>query len=283
VGTLVAKTAFNRKKPIPAYCEMGSVNPLFIFPDALKTKSNDIAQGLVASVTLGAGQFCTNPGLVFLIGDKPQMDTFIGQLVTTISSVPPAPMLTPDILKAYQNGLEDLAKVKGIKWDHHNASSQAGASIFSVSFVDFLGHSKRLQQELFGPSTLLVKIDPSQDLSRIPAVLEGQLTASFHATDLDAQRPALKQLINNMEERVGRLIWGGYPTGVEVNSSIHHGGPWPAASDGGRTTSVGTRAIFRWVRPLSYQGFPEQFLPPELTESNPNKINRMVSGKIVQN
>jgi len=139
----------------------------------------------------------------------------------------------------------------------------------------------RLQQELFGPSTLLVKVDLNKDFSRIPDVLEGQLTATFHATDVDAQSPTLKQLVYDMSERVGRLIWGGFPTGVEVNTSIHHGGPWPAASDGGRTTSVGTRAILRWVRPLSYQNFPEQFLPPELSEANPNKIMRMVSGKIV--
>jgi len=281
VGTLIAKTAANRPHPIPTYCEMGSVNPLFVFPDALKTKGTEIAQGLAGSVTQGVGQFCTNPGLVFAIGPKSSTDTFVADLVKTIASVPPGTMLTNDILKNYKSGVEDLGKVKGVKVEHHTSSDQAGAAVFSVSYSDFIGNSERLQKELFGPSTLVVKVDTNQDLSKIPSALEGQLTATYHATEVDTKNENIKQLISHVGERVGRLVWGGYPTGVEVNTAIHHGGPWPASSDGGRTTSVGTRAILRWVRPVAFQNFPEPLLPPALRDGNPEKIIRMEAGKIV--
>jgi len=191
-------------------------------------------------------------------------------------------MLTPGILEAYKRGVEELAKVNGVKREHNTSSAQAGASVFSVSLVDFLGHADSLQKEVFGPSTLIVKVDKDQDkdkLHRLPLLLEGQLTATFHGTDADMQNTNFSNLITHMSDRVGRLVWGGYPTGVEVNTSIQHGGPWPASSDGGKTTSVGTRAILRWVRPLAYQTFPEQLLPSALKDTNPDKIPRMVSGK----
>jgi len=125
---------------------------------------------------------------------------------------------------------------------------------------DFLANSSRLQEENFGPSTIIVKCPDIKDLLEVPSLIDGQLTATFHGTNDDLKLELTKQLIEKMSERVGRLLWGGYPTGVEVNTSIQHGGPWPASSDS-RTTSVGTRAINRWVRPLAYQGFPEELLP----------------------
>jgi len=267
VGSLLSKAAANRPKPIPAYCEMGSVNPFFVFPNSLGSQSEEIAKGLANSVTLGVGQFCTNPGLVFLIGKKPDIDTFVSSLVKSIAAVPPGPMLTPDILKAYKSGVDELAKVKGVKQLHYTSSDKAGASVFTVSLSDFTGHAERLQQEVFGPSTLIVTVDNIKEeaqLQQLPSVLEGQLTATFHGTPIDLQNPNYTNLITQVGERVGRLVWCGYPTGVEVNTSIQHGGPWPASSDGGRTTSVGTRAILRWVRPLAYQNFPEQLLPSPL-------------------
>jgi len=230
---------------------------------------------------MGVGQFCTNPGLVFVIGPNSSVDTFVAELVKSIASVPPAVMLTNGILKNYQSGLEDFKKVSGVKLEHHVSSDKASAAVFSVSYSDFIARPERLQKEIFGPSTLVIKVDTNQDLLKIPAALAGQLTATFHATEVDTQSESVKQLIRRMGERVGRLVWGGYPTGVEVNTAMHHAGPWPASSDGGRTTSVGTRAILRFVRPVAFQNFPEPLLPPELVDGNPKKIIRMVAGKIV--
>jgi len=264
VGDLITRTAGSRPKPIPVYCEMGSVNPIIILPDALKAKSAEIAQGLGGSVTLGAGQFCTNPGLVFVVGDNQSVDNFIALVKNSVAQVPDAPMLTPSIMEAYRTGVKNLSSVQGVKCEHYkpttNPESLASAAIFSVTISEFLKNHLRLQEELFGPSTIIVKCSKLEELLSVPDILEGQLTATFHGTPADMNLELSKTLIDKTSEKVGRLLWGGFPTGVEVNTSIQHGGPWPASSDS-RSTSVGTRAIYRWVRPLAYQSFPEGLLP----------------------
>jgi NADP-dependent aldehyde dehydrogenase len=269
IGSLIHNTATTRPKPIPAYCEMSSVNPIFIFPDALKTKFAEISQGLSGSVTLGAGQFCTNPGLVFLIGNQTETQQFINHFVNTVSQVLDAPLLTTSIMNSYRTGVKELSSAPGIKKAHYKPTTQpeslASPAVFTLSLHDFLKNPSRFQEELFGPSTILVQCPKLENTLSLPDLLEGQLTATFHGTPNDAQLDLTKELIDKVTERVGRVVWGGFPTGVEVNTSIQHGGPWPASSDS-RTTSVGTRAILRWVRPVAFQSFPPELLPPILTD-----------------
>lgn len=268
VGNLITRAASNRPKPIPAYCEMGSVNPIFIFPDALKQNSTDIARGLSESVTLGVGQFCTNPGLVFVVGSSLQVDNFISSFKSFISKVPDAQMLTPSILEAYKTGVDNLRSVKELNCVHYTPATlgnHASPAVFSISITDFLKNPHKYQEEIFGPSTIIVKCSKIAELLAVAKNLEGQLTATFHGTQSDLNDLSTSNLIDQMSEKVGRLVWGGFPTGVEVNHSQHHGGPWPASSDA-RTTSVGTRAIQRWVRPLAYQTFPEKLLPEVLVQ-----------------
>jgi len=282
VGNMIMKIANERPVPIPVYAEMGSVNPLFILPDALRTNSQSIADGLATSFTLGCGQFCTNPGLVFVVGSASEFTTFLDQLRGAITKIPAAPMLTQGILETFRAGVKEFQHVPGIKLEHSNLSSEntSGAVVFSSDMSSFKVQAKRYQQELFGPSTLLIRCASIHDIADIHEILDGQLTATFHGTQKDLDVGAITNLISSVSNRVGRVLWGGFPTGVEVNHSMHHGGPYPACSDA-RFTSVGARSILRWVRPLCFQGFPEEFLPPELLLANPNNITRMVDGKLV--
>jgi len=282
-GRALMDAAAARSEPIPVYAEMGSINPVFILPETLKQNAEALATGLHGSVTLGVGQFCTNPGLVFVErGDG--ANAFLQKLESLITSTPPGTMLTADLCASYRRGVEKFSTSRGVKRaanasaDAGAGKAQAGAALFVTDAETFLtNHS--LMDEVFGPSTLFVQCASRDQMLAAAAKLEGQLTATIHATpeELNTNR----DLVALLEGKAGRLLCNGFPTGVEVCHAMTHGGPYPATSDGG-STSVGTRAIERFTRPVCYQGFPDFALPGELKEANPLGLWRLVDGKLGQ-
>lgn len=267
-----------RPEPIPIYTEMSSVNPTFILPNALRERGEEIMKGLHASVTGGAGQFCTKPGLVFVpeSGEaKNQISNFRSQIESTAAS----PLLTDGIMKSYKTA-SDRRRSEVEDFHEHRSTNLSGfavnPSVFETDAVTFL-ETPDLNEEIFGPTTLLIKSDDRDELLKIAHSLEGQLTASVHGTEQDLIAHA--DLIAVLETKAGRLIFNGFSTGVEVCPSIVHGGPYPATSDG-RSTAVGTRAITRFARLVCYQNFPQSALPDELKDENPMNIWRIVDGEM---
>ena len=275
-GKALFDVANSRPVPIPVYAEMGSTNPVFILPEALRERKEIIAKDLAASVTLGVGQFCTNPGLVFY---EDQKQNFAESFSQVLQQAPPGVMLTSYIQEAYSAGIEKLSGTKGVRTLVKGSSADKGhyapAYLFQSTAETFL-KEHTLEEEVFGPSTLAVSVDDKEQLLRVARQLGGHLTATLHATENDLRTYA--ELISILEQKVGRLIINGYPTGVEVTHAMVHGGPYPATTDG-RSTSVGTDAIRRFSRPICYQGFPQSLLPDELKDANPLGILRMVNGK----
>lgn len=275
-GKALFDVANSRPVPIPVYAEMGSTNPVFILPEAMRERKQNIARELAASVTLGAGQFCTNPGLVFYQLDEDK--NFALSLSRSLEEVAPAVMLTSYIRESYQAGVERLSATKGVqtllKGNATDTGHHAPASLFQTTAEAFLSdHS--LEEEVFGPSTVAITTNDKTQLLRIAGELGGHLTATIHATETDLLE--YSDLIAILEQKVGRLIINGYPTGVEVTHAMVHGGPYPATTDS-RSTSVGTDAIRRFTRPVCYQNFPQSLLPDELKDGNPLKISRLVNG-----
>lgn len=278
-GLALLKLASTRPEPIPFYAEMSSVNPVFILPSALAAGTEGIARGLHGSVTLGAGQFCTNPGLVFV--PEKGAEELIQRLGVLMAATPALTMLTPGICAAYNNGCDGLqqnSRVELVARQEVDVHA-AGAVLFLTDAESFL-KDPLLSAEVFGPSTLLIKYSSYDDLSKIARHLEGQLTATIHCADDELN--SCEDLIAILETKAGRLVFNGFPTGVEVGPAIVHGGPFPATSDG-RSTSVGTRAALRFVRPVCYQDFADHTLPDELKDANPLKIWRTVDGEMTKN
>ncbi len=281
-GRALMDAAAARPEPIPVYAEMGSVNPVFVFDGALSQRANDIATGLHASVTLGVGQFCTNPGLVFIEGGQAAKG-FTSKLAELIAATPPATMLTAGLCSAYQSGVTRLGGVPGVKRlalanaDPGAGGAQAGAALFFTDADHFL-NNKSLMEEVFGPPPLVVECSSRDQMLSAAGSIEGQLTATIHALPNELQ--SLGDLIQLLSGKAGRLLFNGFPTGVEVAHAMTHGGPYPATADG-RSTSVGTRAIERFLRPVSYQNFPDEALPEALQESNPLHLSRLVDGQLV--
>ena len=280
-GRALMDAAAARPEPIPVYAEMASINPVFILPGALKSNAENLATGLHGSVTLGVGQFCTCPGLVFA-DQGGATETFLQKLESLMSTTPPGTMLTPDICASYQKGIEHFSSTAGVQRAASVAVSEksgmhAGAALFVAGAETFLKEQHALMEEVFGPSTLLVQCSSRVQMIQAAKNLEGQLTATIHGTP--EELAANRELISILETKAGRLVFNGFPTGVEVCHAMTHGGPYPSTSEG-RTTSVGTRAAERFLRPVSYQNFPDAALPDELKESNPLKIPRLVDGKL---
>ena len=277
-GQTLMRLAAERSEPIPCYAEMGSTNPVFILPGAMRERGAQITQDLQASFTLGSGQFCTKPGIVFLSED--QAPQFEQTLEKNVGGLEPLLMLTPGIAAKYRQAIgQRLAKSQaqlmvGKPDMDENSSATCDATIFRIPLNDFLARPE-LGEEVFGPTTLLVHYGNERDLLAAAQRLQGHLTATIHGTEEDLARA--HELIRVLETKVGRIILNGFPTGVEVCHAMVHGGPFPATSDG-RSTSVGTRAIFRFVRPVCYQDFPDSALPPELQEANPLGLMRLVNG-----
>jgi NADP-dependent aldehyde dehydrogenase len=276
-GKALFDEANKRETPIPVYAEMGSTNPVFILPGVLKEKKESIAKDLAASVTQGVGQFCTNPGMV-LVQQSEDGKVFKDSLSKSIGESSSGVMLSAGIRSNYQRGLEKLKNTKGVAIASQGKDEGDGyrgvPSLLETSADSFIkDHS--LEEEVFGPSTLLITANSREEIIRSAEKLSGHLTATIHGTEQDLSD--YQDLISILEQKVGRLIFNGYPTGVEVCHSMVHGGPYPSTSDS-RTTSVGTAAIFRFVRPVCYQNFPGAMLPEELKDNNPLDIWRLVNG-----
>jgi len=277
-GRALMDIAAARPEPIPVYAEMSSVNPTFILPSAIKQRGEAVAAGLHQSVTNGAGQFCTKPGLVFLPGGGPAAE-FTRKFKDLMQQSSPAPLLTAGIQKSFGSGSEKRRSEVDTFTEHTNGDLpgfSVNPSVFETSAIRYLDRPD-LNEEIFGPTTLLITANERDELLKIASSLEGQLTASIYGTEEDLAEYA--DLVRILENKVGRLIFNGFSTGVEVCPSMVHGGPYPATSDG-RSTAVGTRAIRRFCRLICYQNFPDAALPDELKESNPFGITRPVDGKL---
>lgn len=282
-GRALMQAAAARQEPIPVYAEMSSVNPVFILPGAMKERRAEIAKGLHASVTLGAGQFCTKPGVVVLQDDS-YTNEFVSELGSLMKSTTEYTLLSSQIHGSYRAGVETRSRqnqveaVAVISSDPQKDGFHVGPSLFETDAPTFLRNDK-LAAEIFGPSTLLVRHSSREQLLDIARNLEGHLTATLHGTEADLRDYA--DLIAILETKVGRLIFNGYPTGVEVCHAMVHGGPFPATSDG-RSTSVGTQAIYRFTRLICYQNFPDAALPDELKNENPLGIWRLVDSRMTR-
>ncbi|OBR46296.1 aldehyde dehydrogenase (NADP(+)) [Paraburkholderia tropica] len=278
-GTALMKLAAARPEPIPVYAEMSSINPVLLFPGALHNRAEDIAKAFVQSLVLGAGQFCTNPGLVLGV-DGTDLDRFIGAASTALEAAPAQTMLTPGIHNAYACAVKKTQTQADVKTAARGAIAtgehQAQAALF-VTTAEAFRHNPELHEEIFGASSLIVRCPTIDTLLELVESLEGQLTAALHIdeVDHDAARPFLPAL----ERRAGRILVNGFGTGVEVSHAMVHGGPFPSTADG-RSTSVGSLAIDRFLRPVSYQDLPDSLLPDALKHENPLGLNRRIDGKL---
>lgn len=268
--------ANQRKEPIPVFAEMGSVNPVFLLPEKLRSSATEIANMYAASVTLGAGQFCTNPGLMIGI-ESAELKAFMHDLGRAIQQIAPSPMLHSGIVKAYKEKKGVALLQEGV---HLLAESEtevnANEGLPTIATVDAQTFLKNplLHQEVFGPYSLVIRCKDAVEMLRVAQHMEGQLTATLMATEQDIH--SYPHLIDAVQNSCGRMILNGVPTGVEVCLSMHHGGPFPASTDS-RFTSVGADGIKRFARPLSYQNWPDSLLPDELKNANPLHLWRRVN------
>lgn len=274
-GLALIQAAAQRPIPIPVYAEMSSTNPVYLLPDALATRTDALAEQFVASLLGSAGQLCTNPGLVIAL-DGPDLDRFIQQAATRIQAAPATTMLSPGIAQAYRIGVQQLLDHPAVKAIARGATSEAPAhcqaNLATTTAEAFLKDPEHLGGEVFGASALIVRCRDAHDLQRIAQALEGQLTATLHLQS-EADQALAAHLIPILELKAGRILANGFPTGVEVSDAMVHGGPFPATSDP-RTTSVGTLAIRRFLRPVCYQDIPDTLLPAALQAGNPWNITR---------
>jgi NADP-dependent aldehyde dehydrogenase len=281
-GKALMQRAAARPEPIPCFMEMSSVNPVFVLPEALYTRGEQIANGLFGSFTLGVGQFCTKPGLVFLPCNA-DANGFVAELKAQTERATASPMLTDGISKSYRSGVAGRQAHGNVETVAKMASGSSNSAcaepvVFQIAGADLL-RDPELATEVFGPSTLVIRYQNREELMALARSLEGQLTATLHGTERDLA--AFADLIAVLERKAGRLIVNGFPTGVEVCHAMVHGGPYPATSDS-RATSVGTYSIYRFVRPVCYQDFPQAALPDELKDANPVDIWRLVDGQFTR-
>ncbi len=275
-GRALCELAGGRPDPIPVFAEMSSVNPVILLPGALQERGTIIAAGLAASVTLGSGQFCTNPGLVIGI-EGAGFDTFCCSLAEELQKVPPSVMLTRATLNRYHSRLTRQSTLSGLKLvtSSRPEPGRAEPCLFRADATLLNDPDRPLEQELFGPATVAIAVKNLQELHDLLPHLQGHLTASLFGADRELNDSS--ELLGLLEDRVGRLILNDFPTGVEVCDAMVHGGPWPATSDS-RVTSVGTLAVDRFLRPVCYQGCPDHLLPPPLQQANPLGLRRLVDG-----
>jgi NADP-dependent aldehyde dehydrogenase len=282
-GRALFDAANSRRDPIPVFAEMSSLNPLVVLPGALRERSQQIAEGLRASVTMGVGQFCTKPGLVFGMGGT-DFEAFGEAFAQAMRAAPPATMLHPGICHSFHEGLDAIARVPGVvqlavsQTEPDPAKTHGEPVVFATDAETFLQHQE-LHAEVFGPFTLLVTARTFTELETTLKALDGQLTATIHATPGDLAEAS--DLLTILERKAGRVILNGFPTGVEVCAAMNHGGPYPATTDV-RYTSVGTAAIQRWARPMCYQSFFADALPLELRDENPRGVMRNLNGELTR-
>lgn len=275
-GMALLATAQARPQPIPVYAEMSSINPVFVLPAALNARGKSLGEGFVASLNMGAGQFCTNPGLVIAVkGDD--LNAFIEAAGAAVNDSAAQTMLTPDIHQAYEEGVAQLSdNAREIaRGTPGKDGYQCQTVLYTTPAADFL-RSEALQEEVFGAASLIIECSDESEMQSVAKQLEGQLTATLQMDESDLE--AARALLPTLEQKVGRILVNGWPTGVEVCHAMVHGGPFPATSDT-RTTSVGSAAIHRFLRPVCYQDLPMALLPEALKDGNPLKITRLVDGK----
>lgn len=277
-GRALFDLASQRPEPIPVFAEMGSINPVVILPNALEKNSAKWATAYAGSITLGTGQFCTNPGL--LLGIKGEsLNRFTVQLADEIEKIAPSCMLHPSIKADFNSGKEKIQSQSGVntvaEYKGEVAPNYASQTILTVDGKTFL-ENETLSHEVFGPFSIIVQCDDEEQLVAIINKLDGQLTGTIIAEGSEIGN--YNRVIASLQNRVGRMIFNGVPTGVEVCPSMIHGGPYPASSDS-RFTAVGIHAVKRWVRPFSYQNWPNDLLPPALQNENPLGISRSVNNK----
>ena len=276
-GLALVGVAARRPNPIPVYAEMSSINPVILLPGALAERTEEIAKGFVQSLTLGAGQFCTNPGLLIAI-DGPQVDRFLAAAAAALEEVQPAVMLTPAIFGSFEKGIDALVAhpaVSVVKRGRIGEGvNQACGALFATPASELLA-DPTLSHEVFGSSSIVTRCRDVDEALQVISAMEGQLTATLQigaGDETDAAR-----LLPALQRKVGRVLVNGWPTGVEVTHAMVHGGPFPSTSDG-RTTSVGSLAIIRFLRPVCFQDLPDALLPPPLQAANPWKLPRRIDG-----
>ncbi len=278
-GTALMKIAATRPEPIPVYAEMSSINPVFLLPAALAARAEAIGREFVASLTLGAGQFCTNPGLVLAI-EGSDLRRCLDAAAAALSGSPAQTMLTPGILAAYQQGVRRIGSHPGVETVARGqlctAASQGQAGLFAAEAATFFG-DPHLQEEVFGAASVVLRCRDVAEMRAAAERLEGQLTATVQMDEGDLEDARV--LLPVLERKVGRILVNGYPTGVEVSHAMVHGGPYPSTSDG-RSTSVGTLAIRRFLRPVCYQDLPAALLPEALCDGNPLGLWRRMDGTL---
>jgi NADP-dependent aldehyde dehydrogenase len=271
-GRALFDLAVSRPEPIPFYGELGSVNPAFVTPEASSQRADDVAAGFVGSMSLGNGQFCTKPGLLFVPAGS-GLDDLVAALA---GDRPAAPMLSEHIRSGYSEALAQLAERPGVRVLAGKARPEGdpAPTVLATTVSDLLADSDAMTQECFGPAAIVVSYASEDELLAAASVFDGQLTATIHGSDTE---PVTAALLDVLTERVGRVVWNGWPTGVSVSYAQHHGGPYPATTSV-QTTSVGTAAIDRFLRPVTYQDAPDAVLPPPLQEDNPWHLPRRVDG-----
>ncbi len=276
-GLALCAIAASRPEPIPVYAEMSSINPLFLLPAALKARGEAIGRDFVASLILGAGQFCTNPGLVLAI-EGPDLDVFLRSAAAALEASAATTMLTENIQSAYCKGVEQLAAHRDVTLVARGKATvgpnEAQAGLFVTDLRSFLA-DERLRDEVFGSASVVVRCPDAASLRTAAEALEGQLTATLQMDEGDTD--LARTLLPVLERKAGRLLVNGYPTGVEVGHAMVHGGPFPATS-ASRTTSVGSLAIERFLRPVCYQDLPAALLPAALRDDNPLGVPRRLDG-----
>ena len=278
-GRALCDAAAARPDPIPVFAEMSSLNPLFLLPGALADRGGEIAKGFVTSITLGVGQFCTKPGLVFAVAGA-DLDRFKAAVAEAIAASTPASMLSADIRAAFEHGRNAVCGARAVAVVARSATAadaqktQAAGLVVETTAEAFLANPA-LAEEVFGPFSLIVAVPAVEKMEAVARRLDGQLTATLHGTPRDLE--AAGGLLDILATKAGRVIVNGFPTGVEVCHAMQHGGPWPATSDA-RFTSVGSAALERFVRPVCYQDVPDALLPPALKNANPLGIDRLVDG-----
>lgn len=279
-GLALLALANRRPEPIPVYAEMSSINPVYLFPAALANRAESIGREFVDSLTLGAGQFCTNPGLVIAV-EGPGLQRFIAAASAALVDKPPQTMLTPGIYDAFCDStarVENMTGVERIAKGRHDSNMHhaARASLYIADAQRFMA-SPVLEEEMFGPAAIIVRAHDQGEMLRIAEHLQGQLTATIHI-DMD-DHTCSRPLLSILERKAGRLLANGFPTGVEVCHAMVHGGPFPSSSNG-MFTSVGATAIERFLRPICYQDLPQDLLPPALQDVNPLGLWRLVDGAL---
>ena len=269
-GKALYDLAQKRSEPIPVFAEMGSVNPMFILENKLKTDGT-LAADLASSIALGTGQFCTNPGLIVLC-DPENKSSFIDQIRKEINEIPLPPMVHANIEANYHEHLTALDTINEDVQLHTSDNSHAAIGVVSASHFKM---NPSLSEEVFGPFSMIVCCQNLDEMIDVAEGLNGQLTATILGTEADQK--AIRLLLSKVQPKVGRILFEGVPTGVAVTQAMQHGGPYPASTDS-RFTSVGSDAIYRWLRPLAFQDCPDALLPLPLQNQNPLGIQRNVNG-----